>query len=355
MPHLANPPPSSTSFPRRLYLPRVIGLALGALCVGSALPASLQTAVWVWLLFLVNALLWPHMAYLLASRSANPRAAEKNNLLIDSLLGGFWVVAMQGALLPSVLIIAMLSMNNVATGGFRFLRKGLLAHLIGAMLGWGILGWHFQPESAVIVQIASIPLLLIYPLLIGAVTFRLAHQLHQQRTELRWLSEHDTLSGIYNRRFFERRIAQEFENFKRHSPQVALAVADIDHFKNINDSYGHAVGDSVIRATGQVFSQQVRLSDVVARIGGDEFVVLMPFTSTSEAHQLIQRLQIAFLRAIADDPRLAGISLSFGIAAPQPDMQSHEQWFELADRALYSAKACERGSVKIAGIESPSA
>lgn len=352
----ANPePPSGSRLSRRVYLPRVIGLALGGLCVGAAIPAEVQSAHWIVLLLLTHALLWPHLAYLRCSRSSDPREAEKTNLLIDSLMGGFWVVAMQGNLLPSVLIVSMLSMNNAATGGVRFLSRGLLFQLIGALLAWGILGWHFRPESSFLVQMACVPFLVVYPLVIGMVTLRLAHQLNLQRTELHWLSENDALSGIYNRRYFEQRIAQEFENFKRHHFPISLIVADIDRFKNINDSLGHPVGDSVIRMVGQVFRQQVRLGDVAARIGGDEFVVLMPFTGTSEALELVKRLQRDFSQVLAVDQRLLGTSLSFGIAAPQADMKSHGNWMELADKALYRAKAGKRGSVEVAGVESPQA
>ena len=88
------------------------------------------------------------------------------------------------------------------------------------------------------------------------------------------------------------------------------------------------MGDSVIRMVGQVFRQQVRLGDVAARIGGDEFVVLMPFTGTSEALELVKRLQRDFSQALAVDQRLLGTSLSFGIAAPQADMKSHGNWME---------------------------
>jgi diguanylate cyclase len=356
MTSFANPkPPNSSRLSRRVYLPRVIGLALGGLCVGAAIPAEVQSAHWICLLLLTHVLLWPHLAYLRCSRSTKPRDAEKTNLLIDSLMGGFWVIAMQGNMLPSVLIVSMLSMNNAATGGIRFLSRGLLVQLIGALLAWAILGWQFRPESSFMVQLACVPLMTVYPIVIGMVTLRLAHQLNLQRTELHWLSENDALSGIYNRRYFEQRIAQEFENFKRHHSPISLIVADIDCFKKINDNYGHPVGDSVIRMVGKVFRQQVRLGDVAARIGGDEFVVLMPFTGTSEALELVQRLQRDFSQALAEDQRLLGTSLSFGIAAPQAGMISHENWMELADKALYRAKASKRGSVEVAGAESPQA
>lgn len=346
---IPNPSPQArTSFSTRIYLPRVLGLALGGLAVAAALFEQQPRASGLWALLLINALVWPHAAYQLATRAQHPRRAEKINLMIDAALGGLWVVAINGNLLPSVAMIAMLSMNNVATGGLRFFGFGLLANILGALISWALFGWHFTPESSFLVQLACIPFLLGYPLLIGSVTLKLARRLNRQRSEMRWLSENDVLSGIYNRRYIEHRFAEEFENFKRHCASTALAIADLDHFKEINDHYGHPVGDAVIRLVGQVLRHEIRRTDIAARIGGDEFVVLMPFTTTEEAIELIQRLQNGFSAAIAPDPRMAGISLSFGVASPSEEMRSHQHWMERADNALYRAKAQRRGSVEVA-------
>jgi diguanylate cyclase len=354
---MSSPPPDLSDDPRptrksrlsrRIYLPRIVGLGLGGLCVGSALQATPNAVPWVWALLAFNALLWPHLAYQLASRAAHPRRFEQANLLVDALLGGFWVVCMQGMLLPSVLIIAMLSMNNVATGGVRFFLSGVAANLAGALGGVLLLGWSFQPESNLAIQLACLPFLVAYPLLIGNVTLRLARELNRHRTELQWLSDHDALAGIFNRRFFELRIVQEFENFKRHGIGMALAVADIDHFKKINDTHGHQAGDAIIRLVGKTLREGIRRADIAARIGGDEFVVLMPFTSTADAADLALRLQAAFANAQADDLRLTEATISFGIAAPDEVMESYQEWMERADQALYRAKLQRRGSIELA-------
>ena len=326
----------------RIYLPRTIGLAMGGICVAAGFFESQPGATWIWLVLAVNALLWPHIAYALARKAAEPHRAEKRNLVVDSLMGGFWVVAMHGSLLPSVLLISMLGMNNVAVGGLRFLGLGLGAQVAGAVGGLLLLGWRFQPEASLLVQACCLPLLIIYPMLIGSVNFRLASKLSRQRNELRSLSETDVLSGLYNRRVFEQRIALEFDAFKRHGIPIALALADIDRFKSINDRYGHGAGDAVIRMIGQVLNSEKRGSDMAARIGGDEFAVLMPVTGAGEAAVLVRRLQDAFARIIAGDERLAGTTISFGVAVPGPEMASRAEWQDLADRALYRAKSAQR-------------
>ena len=338
----------STRLSKRVYLPRLAGLLLGGICVAASLYGTAHATRWVWLLLATNALIWPHAAYLWASRSTWPRSAERGNLLLDALLGGFWVVAMQGNLLPSVLIIAMLSMNNMAVGGYALLALGVGANLIGVLVGWLAFGWQFQPTSSLGVQIACIPFLVLYPLLIGIITFRLARELNQKRKEMHWQSENDVLSGIHNRRYIEQQIEQAFEHFKRYGTAVALGIADIDHFKRINDSHGHAAGDRTIQVAGQVFAHTVRRTDAVARLGGDEFVVLMPETEATVAGDLAQRLQVAFAIAVATDPRLAGTTLSFGVASPHQEMKTYLEWMELADRALYEVKSRQRGSLRIA-------
>lgn len=122
------------SLARRLYTSRTLGLALGLLCVSVAM-YSLDPAPWVWLVMLLNALVWPHLAYQWARRSKVPYHAEHRNLLIDAFLGGFWVAAMHFNPLPSATTISMMAMNNVAIGGLRFLLAGTVAQVLGIGVG----------------------------------------------------------------------------------------------------------------------------------------------------------------------------------------------------------------------------
>lgn len=98
------------TFVKRIYLPRVIGLGIGLFSVMAGM-ATLTPPVWVWVLVLFNGLLWPHVAYFWASRSTTPYQAEQRNLLLDSLMGGFWAAAMHFNPLPSVTVLSMMTMN----------------------------------------------------------------------------------------------------------------------------------------------------------------------------------------------------------------------------------------------------
>lgn len=131
-------------FPRRVYPARAIGVGLGFISVAGVF-SSAGAPPWAWLLLILNGFVWPHIAFLSARRAADPRRAEQRNLMIDALGGGFWVAMMQFNLLPSALLLAMLSMDNIALGGMGLFLRGLLAHLAGVAAGVLLVGWAPAP------------------------------------------------------------------------------------------------------------------------------------------------------------------------------------------------------------------
>ena len=335
------------TLPRRIYVPRVVGMLLSVVCVGGAL-IGVQTSPWLWGLVLFNAIAWPHLAYRWARRQTDPNAAEERNCLIDSGMAGFWFATMHFQLLPGLILLAMPTMDAAGVGGRKLLLRSLLASTVGALVGGMLWGWQFNPQPSLTAQLAALPLLLLYPILFGSIMYQMLRQMDRQREALRNLSERDGLSGVYNRRFFEDRIAQEFDSFRRHNKVIALVMVDIDDLKIINDSHGHTVGDELIRKVGEVLLAQARRADVVARFGGDEFAVLLPFTDTHMALEFVQRVQKAFSQFAANDARLERSGMSFGISLPHADMDHHEHWIASADGALYRVKSRQRGSVEVA-------
>lgn len=174
-----------------------------------------------------------------------------------------------------------------------------------------------------------------------------ALELERQRNErlvaeLDDLSRQDHLTGVPNRRAWDAWIRTEFPRTKRAQSPLALIFCDFDHFKSINDEHGHAVGDAVLKTGAALFLSRVRVSDFVARIGGDEFLIACPDTSLDGATKLVQDLVV---RA-RDTPWPCGVpaTVSFGVAELHPDDDSPEQLLARADVALYSAKAT-RGAV----------
>lgn len=168
---------------RRAWLPRTIGLGLGGLCVGAAL---LQHGAppWLWGLLACNALLWSHVAYAVAAHSRTPFEAEHRNLLIDSALGGFWLPAIGFNVLPSTLLVTMLTLNNVVVGGRRLGLRGAQMQLGGIAVGWTLLGLSPEPMATLPTLLACLPFLVVYPLTIGAMTHRLSRQLAEQKGEV---------------------------------------------------------------------------------------------------------------------------------------------------------------------------
>ncbi|MGL6258534.1 sensor domain-containing diguanylate cyclase [Vibrio sp. WXL103] len=157
--------------------------------------------------------------------------------------------------------------------------------------------------------------------------------------QLRILSERDDLTGLWNRRKFESeldRVASLIERYPE-SPTYCLALIDIDHFKRINDQQGHDEGDRTIRDVAQVITRSVRDTDFVARVGGEEFALILPHTTLSEAQSLLERV----LMSVANEPKLK-VTVSIGYTDMTSDRQRSYKW---ADIALYESKALGRNRV----------
>jgi diguanylate cyclase (GGDEF)-like protein len=167
------------------------------------------------------------------------------------------------------------------------------------------------------------------------------------RDSLREQSIRDALTGLFNRRFFEEFLMRELARAGRKTRQVSMVLLDIDHFKKINDTFGHGAGDMVLRRMGPVLQSHVRESDIACRIGGEEFLLLLAELSLPTAVQRAERIRKA-IRELAlsyEDKPLGPITASFGAAA-YPDHGSNvEALFRAADEALYQAKRTGRDKV----------
>lgn len=167
-------------------------------------------------------------------------------------------------------------------------------------------------------------------------------QLESANSQLRELADLDGLTGLLNRRYWEQCLSHEFARHLRYDEAVSLVIFDIDHFKRFNDTYGHQLGDEVIREVARLTRQLVRETDFAGRYGGEEFVVLLPNTDTEGAVQFAERLRnaIARLRVDHQDEPLT-VTISLGVAGMQAEMTNHQALIEAADQALYHSK--ERG------------
>lgn len=163
--------------------------------------------------------------------------------------------------------------------------------------------------------------------------------------ELNRLVVTDPLTGAWNRRHGERLFAADLEEARRYGPALSLLLLDIDHFKEVNDTYGHQVGDQVLIELTRRLQENLRASDVLVRWGGEEFVILMRHCTVDDARGLAEKI-----RALVADPPfdLVGtVTVSIGAAelGPTDDLAS---WMDRADRAMYAAKAAGRNAVRSA-------
>src|SRR3954468_17828209 len=151
----------------------------------------------------------------------------------------------------------------------------------------------------------------------------------------------DPLTGLHNRRYLMDRLVQEMQRSDRHGEPLAFAMIDLDGFKPINDQFGHVLGDKVLRAVGNAISKSVRVSDVAARYGGDEFAVILPQTPAEGAMRVCERLLRNISEVTLEDEtgRPFRVPASLGLAySPADDVETPEDLVHSADGALYGSK-----------------
>jgi len=165
---------------------------------------------------------------------------------------------------------------------------------------------------------------------------------------LKAASTHDHLTGLPNRRLMIERLTSEESSVDRRRPPFSIALIDIDHFKTINDDYGHDAGDTLLIVISAALTESLRDSDLCARWGGEEFLILLPETTGEGAHNIADRirLQIEALRTPAI-PAEAHTSVSIGLAEHRPTT-SYTETIKRADRALYEAKRGGRNRIALA-------
>ncbi len=165
--------------------------------------------------------------------------------------------------------------------------------------------------------------------------------------ELAHMAMYDALTDILSRRALLEQVEVERQRTKRYKRDLSLLMIDIDHFKKVNDTYGHLVGDVVLREVAQTLKKQTRRSDYVGRYGGEEFLIILPETSLDKALVLAEKLRkgVAELTITANDHILKGITVSIGTAAYEDD-PSVDEFISRSDKWLYAAKKNGRNQVQ---------
>jgi diguanylate cyclase (GGDEF)-like protein len=176
------------------------------------------------------------------------------------------------------------------------------------------------------------------------------HQLQAANAQLQKLSSTDHLTELYNRGHWEDAVKREYARHSRYASNASLVMIDIDHFKRVNDTYGHQAGDAVIRRVAEVIRRHARDADVAGRYGGEEFAVLLPDTDKEGARVFSERLRQAIEAEVVEhEGQRIRCTISLGVADLSQPLEGYESLIERADQALYDSKENGRNQVSVRG------
>lgn len=328
----------------------------------------------LWALFVLQFLVYPHAVQWLTRRTPGPVATERNNLIIDSAIFGAWAAGLGFPLWISVALFLATLLSHTITRGLAGVVICFIAVSSGALASTTVIAFHVSTDTAGLVTLASIVGLAIYMSLMGIEFFTYIRQLHEVKSavdrqkstleeanaalhsqidkihdlqeKLREQANRDSLTGLFNRRYLEGTLERELARGRREAAPLTMLLLDIDHFKLVNDTYGHQAGDEVLRAFGALLAEHARTEDIVCRYGGEEFLMVMPKMSLVIAREraaallkLVQNQTVSF-----GELRIR-ITTSIGIAAIPEHSDTAEGLIRCADEALYLAKRNGRNRV----------
>jgi len=277
------------------------------------------------------------------------------------LLDQFVVTGLKvGQTLPSGFLAGYSTPETAVDGGFNLNYKGLKhrARLIPIEdkgkrdIGdiWILLDTDERVEDSLKVTLIATTIATTLGIILFIIFFRLVSgiesELGKHQHTLRKIATHDGLTGIYNRRSFDTIIAKEFDRAVRYERELSLLIIDIDHFKQVNDTYGHVAGDDVLKALAGRLSKQLRTNDHLARYGGEEFAIILPETPQEMAHLLAERIR----KSSGEQSYPVGsesthVTLSIGVSSFPGHADTLEELIYHADSALYKAKETGRNKV----------
>lgn len=338
---------SGLRFARRSRMPRAIALAGMFFPIAATLVAQPVAGAW-WLLLVGWAFVWPHLAWQIASKATDPLNQEFYNLKVDAILAGMWVGLMGVNALPSTAMLMIICLNLMGAGGIRLFSAGFILMVVSCLVTLQLTGSTLALVSVPLEEWLTLPVIVVYPLLFAWISYQTATRLGEHKRRLQVMSTRDGMTGVYNRRHWEILLRNEFEQCRRQHREATLLIIDIDHFKSINDTWGHDVGDEAIQALTRQLKLTLRGSDVIGRFGGDEFAVIMSGTPAESAIAAMSRVHegLGGLR-LSCAPQLL-LHISVGVAPLAPQFSHYREWLKSADMALYKAKNAGRNRTEVA-------
>jgi len=332
--------------------------------------AQQDRSLMLWLALVAQFVVYPQVVFWFARRAADPMAAEVRHMRLDALSLGVWAAVLHFPLWISFVMLIGCALDLTLYRGTRGWLEGLSLFFLGVVLAGSITGWTLQPHTDPWVTGLAIVSVSLYLFSISldsqkrSMRLRDTRQelqakelaLHQQlaeiqnlQTKLRELAHRDALTGLFNRHHLSDIMDRELARCARDGQPLSLLMIDIDHFKRINDSYGHLVGDDVLRETARLLIERTRESDMLFRYGGEEFLLVLLAADALEAKGVAEELRHRFELsplALAGSPVMA--TLSIGVATFADHGVDFYSLVQAADQALYRAKRAGRNRVEIA-------
>lgn len=338
--------------------------------------ASQEPSATAWAMVIAVFLLYPQAAWWWARRAAQPLQAECWNMRLDAALFGAWTAALHFPAWIGFVLFTGGAQNLLLFRGIGGLAEAAAGWALGVALVGLLAGWQLQPDASAAVELLSALVLTLY-LTISAVEARrrslrlhqarqqlldnereLKHQLHEieaLQARLREQALRDALTGLYNRHHLSDALGQALANCVRQGQPLSVLLIDVDHFKRINDTWGHPAGDAVLQQMAQRFQADTRGGDLLFRHGGEEFLIVLPQADAEaafrKAEELRQRvgqapftsaeLQLRCTVSIGTATLLdaADATKPVGPHAPLDAAKRAHALIASADAALYRAKA----------------
>ncbi|TCB65845.1 diguanylate cyclase [Acinetobacter sp. ANC 4178] len=331
-------------FLKRIFVMRQLGTILCFFPIFSVL-RDMHYESSYFILLAVNAFVWPSFAYLISQRSGDPVKTEQTSLIVDTMFGGAWIGVMGLSPMPSFIILAVFIADRYAAGGWKLLAPSILGFTVSLIGVWLLVGMPltltFSPHTVWL----TIPLATLYLIALSILSRKLSTNLSQKNRQFERIALMDPRLHIPNRRLFEQRLASTFVQTQRGNSTAHLMLIDVDHFKDINDTYGHEMGDYVLIELSNILRESIQSKDIPARFGGDEFAVIVMDSSSQEIMQLSQTIldKVRHFRLPSNPDFRMSISIGISSAAAAG---STTDWLKMADQALYEVKRQGRDGVQ---------
>lgn len=301
---------------------------------------DINASLWHWGLIISVCVLWPHLAMFRAVRSDHGIRAEIEHLLIDSFFVGAITAVIEFNALPSLLLIVITLADRFHTGIENLWKKSVPLIVMGALVVSAINGFAWSPDTSIPVMYACLPFLVFHTIIVARNSYHMIRYIKRQNKKLTILSQTDDLTGLSNRRHWQRTATDHLAT----NEAGTLLLIDIDDFKQINDSYGHATGDDVLKSMGHLLLQHVGTSGHSCRLGGDEFAVVLP-ESLDEAVGITSQIQNDIKKLRWPQAPELRITTSMGLADHCEANGEFRQWYETADHNLYHVKSSGKDGI----------